>query len=97
MTIHRRLIEGNLRSPQPLRPCHSRLPTVEPHYSDAWLFQSGIMLTGDIYRFQLCPEDAHSIVSNLVSLLNATQALKMLWCGVPFLLAPFDHHYKQLT
>ncbi|GFW10388.1 uncharacterized protein TNCV_5097391 [Trichonephila clavipes] len=38
---------------------HSRLHIVEPHYSGAWLYQIGIMLTRDVYcsHFQLCPDD----------------------------------------
>ncbi|GFT70927.1 hypothetical protein TNCV_694621 [Trichonephila clavipes] len=48
VTIHRRLIEQNLRRTNHYATCHSRLHTVEPDYSSAWVDQVGIKLTGDV-------------------------------------------------
>ena len=60
-TSYRLLIEQNLRSYSDCyATCHSRVHTVEPDYSGAWLTQVWMMLTSDESHFQLCPDDHRS-------------------------------------
>ncbi|GFW03499.1 transposable element Tc1 transposase [Trichonephila clavipes] len=101
MIIHRRLIEHNLHSYQPLRnlpltPSHSRDRLQWCSARSGWNYVNWERIVfSDEYRFQLCP-DAHrrrvwrhpgQYVTALLSLSNASQALNQeLWFGVPVLL-----------